>query len=117
MSQTAKVKCPTCKKTGAWFAGSYGPFCSRRCKLIDLGKWFAGEHIILTLRPGTGKNTNCLDDYLDRLERVNNVGLRVFLSGPDQQHMLRTKMIVQSIVMALTRDPTPRGAPSQPTKP
>jgi endogenous inhibitor of DNA gyrase (YacG/DUF329 family) len=40
------VKCPTCKKTGDWFAGKYGPFCSHRCKLIDLGKWFSGENAI-----------------------------------------------------------------------
>ena len=40
------VKCPTCQKTGDWFAGKYGPFCSHRCKLIDLGKWFRGEHAI-----------------------------------------------------------------------
>ncbi len=40
------VKCPTCKKSGDWFAGSFGPFCSKRCKLVDLGKWFSGEHVI-----------------------------------------------------------------------
>jgi uncharacterized protein len=40
------VTCPACKKKGDWFAGRYGPFCSQRCKLIDLGKWLAGEHAI-----------------------------------------------------------------------
>jgi endogenous inhibitor of DNA gyrase (YacG/DUF329 family) len=40
------VKCPTCQKTGDWLAGKYGPFCSHRCKLIDLGKWFTGENAI-----------------------------------------------------------------------
>jgi endogenous inhibitor of DNA gyrase (YacG/DUF329 family) len=33
-----------CRKTGDWFAGRYGPFCSQRCRLIDLGKWFNEEH-------------------------------------------------------------------------
>jgi uncharacterized protein len=41
-----KVTCPACGKKGDWFAGKYGPFCSQRCKLIDLGKWFSGEHVI-----------------------------------------------------------------------
>ena len=41
-----KVICPTCKKRGDWLAGAYGPFCSHRCKLIDLGKWLGGEHAI-----------------------------------------------------------------------
>jgi uncharacterized protein len=40
------VACPNCKKQGDWFAGKYGPFCSHRCKLIDFGKWFGGEHLI-----------------------------------------------------------------------
>ena len=41
-----------CKTTGDWFAGDYGPFCSRRCRLIDLGKWFNEEQKISEpLRP------------------------------------------------------------------
>ncbi|MSS99941.1 MAG: DNA gyrase inhibitor YacG [Pedosphaera sp.] len=40
------LKCPTCKKSGDWQAGPCGPFCSKRCKLVDLGKWFSGENAI-----------------------------------------------------------------------
>jgi len=37
---------------GAWVTGPYGPFCSHRCKLIDLGKWLSSEHVISEpLRP------------------------------------------------------------------
>jgi endogenous inhibitor of DNA gyrase (YacG/DUF329 family) len=46
MKKALKVKCPTCKRLGEWFSGAYGPFCSHRCKLIDLGKWFNEEHTI-----------------------------------------------------------------------
>jgi len=36
-----EVTCPTCKKTVVWSAESrWKPFCSERCKLIDLGEWF-----------------------------------------------------------------------------
>jgi hypothetical protein len=46
------IKCPVCRQTGDWFAGQYGPFCSRRCRLIDLGKWFSEEQKISEpLRP------------------------------------------------------------------
>jgi len=46
------VRCPTCKKTGDWFATPFGPFCSRRCRLVDLGKWFSEEHVVSEpLRP------------------------------------------------------------------
>lgn len=44
MNSPSKVRCPTCRKEGNWFAGDFGPFCSRRCRLIDLGKWFNEEH-------------------------------------------------------------------------
>jgi len=46
MKRKTAIKCPTCKRQGEWFAGAYGPFCSRRCKLVDLGKWFGEEHVI-----------------------------------------------------------------------
>jgi endogenous inhibitor of DNA gyrase (YacG/DUF329 family) len=46
MGKTAEVKCPTCGRKGPWFEASYGPFCSHRCKLVDLGKWFGEEHVI-----------------------------------------------------------------------
>ena len=52
MGDILKVRCPTCHRVGEWFAGAYGPFCSKRCRLIDLGKWFNEEHAISDpLRP------------------------------------------------------------------
>ena len=52
MSKLSQVKCPTCKKVGEWFEGKYGPFCSHRCKLVDLGKWLKEENLISEpLRP------------------------------------------------------------------
>ena len=34
-----KIKCPTCKQKTEWQDNPYRPFCSERCKLIDLGAW------------------------------------------------------------------------------
>ena len=52
MGALPKIKCPACKKVGDWFAGPFGPFCSKRCKLVDLGKWFSEEHVVSEpLRP------------------------------------------------------------------
>lgn len=40
---TRIVGCPTCRKPVKWTAESpFRPFCSERCKMIDLGEW-AGE--------------------------------------------------------------------------
>lgn len=42
-----KVKCPTCEKEIEYSKDNpYRPFCSERCKLIDLGEWASGEHYI-----------------------------------------------------------------------
>ena len=39
--------CPTCKREVLWGPESpYRPFCSDRCRLIDLGAWFSGERAI-----------------------------------------------------------------------
>ncbi|MCZ6501789.1 MAG: DNA gyrase inhibitor YacG [Gammaproteobacteria bacterium] len=41
------VKCPTCDKAVAWISSStYRPFCSGRCRLIDLGEWADGNRAI-----------------------------------------------------------------------
>jgi len=41
------VKCPTCKRSVNWNETSaYRPFCSKRCRLVDLGAWFNEEHAI-----------------------------------------------------------------------
>ncbi len=41
------VQCPTCGAPVEWSAASPArPFCSDRCKLIDLGAWASEEHTI-----------------------------------------------------------------------
>ncbi|MEO6423649.1 MAG: DNA gyrase inhibitor YacG [Candidatus Nitrotoga sp.] len=40
MKKATIVNCPQCKKEVTWNTGSpFRPFCSERCKLIDLGQW------------------------------------------------------------------------------
>jgi endogenous inhibitor of DNA gyrase (YacG/DUF329 family) len=36
-------QCPTCNKEIQWQDNPYRPFCSERCKLVDLGKWVNEE--------------------------------------------------------------------------
>lgn len=44
---TAHVECPSCGTPVEWSQQSpYRPFCSRRCKLIDLGDWLDESHRI-----------------------------------------------------------------------
>lgn len=41
------VDCPTCAKKVEWIeANKYRPFCSERCKQIDLGAWAEEKYAI-----------------------------------------------------------------------
>ncbi|WP_081755119.1 DNA gyrase inhibitor YacG [Methylophilus sp. OH31] len=38
--KSRKVACPSCGETSEYStANPYRPFCSERCKLVDLGDW------------------------------------------------------------------------------
>jgi endogenous inhibitor of DNA gyrase (YacG/DUF329 family) len=39
------LKCPICKKLVRQKDAEF-PFCSERCRLIDLGKWASGAYVI-----------------------------------------------------------------------
>lgn len=42
-----KVQCPKCNATIVWSTDNpFRPFCSERCKLIDLGQWATGAYRI-----------------------------------------------------------------------
>ena len=42
-----KIKCPICSKETEWCPeNKYRPFCSERCKTIDLGGWASGKYHI-----------------------------------------------------------------------
>lgn len=41
-----KITCPHCSKVTTWEHNQWKPFCSERCKLIDLGRWASEEYRI-----------------------------------------------------------------------
>ena len=43
--RTLKLRCPICKKTVKSGDLEF-PFCSDRCRTIDLGKWASGGYVI-----------------------------------------------------------------------
>lgn len=49
---TAIVDCPTCGKKVEWAEkNNYRPFCSLRCKQIDLGAWAEEKYVIPAVNP------------------------------------------------------------------
>lgn len=56
MPDKLTVRCPTCHKIVIWQESS--PFCSKRCRLIDLGEWTGKEKRISSQR-----NISEIDDW------------------------------------------------------
>ncbi|WP_404809746.1 DNA gyrase inhibitor YacG [Methylobacillus gramineus] len=53
------VSCPQCGELSEFSSSNeYRPFCSKRCRLIDLGQWASESYRI----PDTAKPGTSLDD-------------------------------------------------------
>ncbi len=57
MSPVKHVACPRCGGTPVVWApeSPYRPFCSERCKLIDLGAWASESYRIPVAEPGNAE--------------------------------------------------------------
>ena len=52
MAESLIVACPRCRQRGPWLDAKWKPFCSERCRMVDLGHWFEGNYRISEpLRP------------------------------------------------------------------
>lgn len=57
------VTCPTCQQRVKWTPSNPNrPFCSERCRLIDLGAWADAQHAI----PGDADADELLSGDVDR---------------------------------------------------
>lgn len=59
------MACPTCNRNVEWNPESpWRPFCSERCKLIDLGAWASERNAIPgdTYDPNDGDNSTVKPD-------------------------------------------------------
>lgn len=72
MSEPQIIACPHCRKRGPWLQTPWKPFCSERCRLIDLGHWFDGDYKISEpLRP----------DHFEEFEQISG---KAELDRPDE---------------------------------
>jgi uncharacterized protein len=62
--RVASLRCPACRKIVLRSEPDF-PFCSERCRLIDLGKWASGGYVIST--PIT--DPEAMESVLDEQER------------------------------------------------
>jgi uncharacterized protein len=58
VTAVAKIRCPICEREFDSAAeGAAGPFCSDRCRTIDLGRWL-GESYSLPAERGVDANSD-----------------------------------------------------------
>ena len=57
--RVVKLRCPNCKKPVKSRDPDF-PFCSDRCRLLDLGKWASGKYVISS--PVTDTSDSSLDE-------------------------------------------------------
>lgn len=57
------VNCPNCQKEVKWATENpYKPFCSERCRILDLGEWASGNRYI----PSDTENDDATAKDLDK---------------------------------------------------
>ena len=61
MAKLNQLRCPICKKP-VTAADPDFPFCSERCRAIDLGKWASGQYVI----------SSPVKDISDQFEQESN---------------------------------------------
>ncbi len=66
VSRVSKLKCPQCGRQGAWLELPTFPFCSDRCRKLDLYKWFSEEHVISSQLYGEK------DDITQSIDELNS---------------------------------------------
>lgn len=65
------IACPQCGKQKEWSTeNQYRPFCSERCRMIDLGAWAAEEYQIASQTNENDYSSSFEDpesrDYMDK---------------------------------------------------
>lgn len=46
MNKVLMIKCAQCETKFNYYSSEFRPFCSERCKKIDLGHWFNESYVV-----------------------------------------------------------------------
>jgi hypothetical protein len=60
----ALVKCPNCGKEVEYAGNEFRPFCSERCKLLDLGAWADEEYNL------PAETSELSEEDIEKIERM-----------------------------------------------
>ena len=77
------LRCPTCRKIVLRDEPEF-PFCSERCRLIDLGKWASGGYVISTPMHEADQFGDA--DYTVRNPNLNRPAPSIKPNGKERKH-------------------------------
>lgn len=60
-----KIKCPQCSEVTTWELNLFRPFCSKRCKTLDLGAWADEKYKIEDKINRSGTNIDLVENNDD----------------------------------------------------
>ncbi|MFA5812346.1 MAG: DNA gyrase inhibitor YacG [bacterium] len=58
MKRSGAKSCPYCGKPAPWENNPFRPFCSGRCRLIDLGNWASEKYRVPSSQPPDGSSAD-----------------------------------------------------------
>jgi len=68
MNKVKMIKCPSCKKKFDYYKSESRPFCTERCKMVDLGNWFNEEYQLESREPISDQD---MDKIVENLSEEN----------------------------------------------
>ncbi len=71
-----EVTCPRCKKKFNYYSSEFRPFCSEKCRLIDLGQWLNESYSVPAQK--------LTPEEIDNLEQILNEKNEESGEGPDE---------------------------------
>ncbi len=64
-SKRINIKCAQCEKEFEYYSSKFRPFCSERCKMIDLGHWMSESYAVPS-------RENLSDEDISKVEQALN---------------------------------------------
>ena len=63
MTKVLKVKCPRCSISFEYYSSEFRPFCSDKCKMIDLGLWLTENYKVPSKNPLTDSDLEIVIEH------------------------------------------------------
>ena len=59
------VNCPKCKKLFSYYASDFRPFCSERCKDVDMGHWLTENYKVASKEKLSEEDIDVVESHFE----------------------------------------------------